>query len=145
MQTRKQIISETVLNELYGLRGYLARVIDQSRIDRGEAPMYGDPKAERAGKNPYLTSTGKTTYPGSNAFTLDASAVFADNAGAAMSRDRQMVGDLLRQSEQAKNPRIRDARIREVIRKSMKHVRRFSPTGILGNFTRITGMMSGNK
>ena len=47
---RKQIITEAVLTELYGLAGYYARFLDQHQIDAGQPPVFGDPEAEKQGK-----------------------------------------------------------------------------------------------
>lgn len=55
MKTRKQIISETILNELYSFAGLYARAIGNKR--------QLSPEEQAKGANPYLTPEGKTTYP----------------------------------------------------------------------------------
>jgi hypothetical protein len=76
---RKQNIKDIVLNELYGPSGYLARMLDQELIDKGEKPLIADVNAAKRGKNPYLTASGRTRYRTGTRSKILGTALFMKN------------------------------------------------------------------
>lgn len=86
MQTRKQIISETILNELYTLAGLHAR---QAGLGRKLTP-----EEQAAGANPFLTPEGKPTYPTDTEAYAKGAMIYLPKARESYKRSREMLASL---------------------------------------------------